>query len=100
MPRFGRIRNDLPWWPARCWREERLVLAIPLDSPLAANAGHISLSELNGQKLIVYPKEPRPSSTDDVLSFLNDQDIRPSEIHEVRDLRPPWAWWRRNMGCA
>ena len=84
---FGRIRGNDSTVARTVLREERLVLAIPPDSPLAANAGHISLSELNGQKLIVYPKEPRPSFADHVLSFLNDQDIRPSEIHEVREIQ-------------
>ena len=83
----GRIRGNDSTVARTVLREERLVLAISPGSPLAANAGHISLRELNGQKLIVYPKEPRPSFADHVLSFLNDQDIRPSEIHEVREIQ-------------
>ncbi|MEX8193906.1 LysR substrate-binding domain-containing protein [Comamonas guangdongensis] len=84
---FGRIRSNEPSVVRTVLREERLVLAIPPGSPLAADTGRISLKELNGQKLIVYPKEPRPSFADHVLSLLNDQAIHPSEVHEVREIQ-------------
>lgn len=84
---FGRIRSNDATVARTVLREERLVLAIPPSSPLAADASRISLKELNGQKLIVYPKEPRPSFADHILSLLNDQAIRPSEVHEVREIQ-------------
>lgn len=84
---FGRIRSNDPTVARTVLREERLALAMPPSSPLAADSGHIGLKELNGQKLIVYPKEPRPSFADHVLSLLNDQAIRPAEVHEVREIQ-------------
>lgn len=84
---FGRIRSNDATVARTVLREERLVLAIPPGTPLAADAGRIGLKELNGQRLIVYPKEPRPSFADHVLSLLNDQAIRPSEVHEVREIQ-------------
>ena len=84
---FGRIRSNDASVARTVLREERLVLAISPDSPLAASDGPIGLKELNAQKLIVYPKEPRPSFADHILSILNDQAIRPSEIHEVREIQ-------------
>jgi DNA-binding transcriptional LysR family regulator len=63
------------------------VLAIPPSFPLAASHQRVSLKEVHGQKLIVYPKEPRPSFADHILSLLNDQDIHPSEVHEVREIQ-------------
>lgn len=84
---FGRIRTYDASVARTVLREERLVLAISPDSPLAASDGPIGLKELNAQKLIVYPKEPRPSFADHILSILNDQAIRPSEIHEVREIQ-------------
>ena len=84
---FGRIRSNDTSVARKVLREERLVLAIPPGSPLAADAGKISLKALGGQKLIVYPKEPRPSFADHVLSLLRDQAIRPSEVHEVREIQ-------------
>lgn len=84
---FGRIRSNDATVARTVLREERLVLAIPLGTPLAADAGRIGLKALNGQRLIVYPKEPRPSFADHVLSLLSDQGIRPSEVHEVREIQ-------------
>lgn len=84
---FGRIRSNDASIARTVLREERLVLAISPDSPLADSDRPISLKELNGQKLIVYPKEPRPSFADHILSMLNDQAIRPSEVHEVREIQ-------------
>lgn len=84
---FGRIRSNDSTVARTVLREERLVLAMPPSCALAANAGRISLREISGQKLIIYPKEPRPSFADHVLSLLNDQAIRPSEVHEVREIQ-------------
>lgn len=84
---FGRIRSNDTTVARTVLREERLVLAIPLGTPLATDTGRIGLKTLNGQRLIVYPKEPRPSFADHVLSLLSDQGIRPSEVHEVREIQ-------------
>ncbi len=84
---FGRIRSNDPSVTRIVLREERLVLALPPGSPLAASPARIGLKELNAQKLIVYPKEPRPSFADHVLSLLNDHAVRPSEVHEVREIQ-------------
>ncbi len=84
---FGRIRSNDPSVVRTVLREERLVLAIPPACPLAASTDRISLKEIDGQTLIVYPKEPRPSFADHVLSLLNDQAIRPAEVHEVREIQ-------------
>ncbi len=84
---FGRLRINDASIARTVLREERLVLAISPDSPLAGSDQPIRLEELNGQKLIVYPKEPRPSFADHILSLLNDQAIRPCEIQEVREIQ-------------
>lgn len=84
---FGRIRSNDPGVARTVLREEKLVLAIPPGSTLATSDKRIGLKALNDQKLIVYPKEPRPSFADHVLSLLNDQGIQPSEIHEVREIQ-------------
>ncbi|MCP1576644.1 LysR family transcriptional regulator [Herbaspirillum rubrisubalbicans] len=84
---FGRIRGNDATVARTVLREERLVLAIPPAFPLATSQQRVSLKELHGQKLIVYPKEPRPSFADHILSLLNDQDIQPAEVHEVREIQ-------------
>jgi len=84
---FGRIRSNDSTVARTVLREERLVLAMPPSSPLAAETSRIGLKALQGHKLIVYPKEPRPSFADHVLGLLSDQGIRPAEVHEVREIQ-------------
>ena len=84
---FGRLRHNDPNVVGVVLREERLTLAIPQDTPLAAASTPLPLSALAGQKLIVYPKEPRPSYADHVLGLLESHDVRPAEVHEVREIQ-------------
>ncbi len=67
-------------------REERLVLAIPPAWPMATVQGSVNLEELDHHKLIVFPKEPRPSFADHVLGILHERGIKLDEVHEVREL--------------
>lgn len=83
---FGRIRSNDNSVARTVLREERLVLAIPPAWPLAAENGPVRLQDLAPFKLIVFPKEPRPSFADHVLGMLHEQDIRLAEVHEVREL--------------
>lgn len=84
---FGRVRSNDPAVERTVLREERLVLAIPGGTPLAQSADPIPLASLAGEKLIVYPKEPRPSFADQVLTLLHDQGAHPAEVQEVRELQ-------------
>jgi LysR family transcriptional regulator, benzoate and cis,cis-muconate-responsive activator of ben and cat genes len=84
---FGRIRSNDATVARTVLREEKLVLAIPHGSRLAASDKRVGLKEIHGQKLLVFPKEPRPSFADHILSLLYDQNIHPSEVHEVREIQ-------------
>jgi DNA-binding transcriptional LysR family regulator len=84
---FGRVRGNDATVARTILREERLVLALPPDSPLAGESSRIPISAIEGQRLIVYPKEPRPSFADHVLSLLNDHAVRPAAVHEVREIQ-------------
>jgi len=84
---FGRIRSQDRSVSRKVLREERLVLAIPPDHVLARVAGPVGLDAIQAQQLVVYPKEPRPSFADQVLSLLHDSGIRPAQTHEVRELQ-------------
>lgn len=84
---FGRLKHNDPNTDSTVLREECLVAAVPLNSPLAQDEAPLSLSEISGQKLIVYPKEPRPSYADQVLSLLENQEVRPAEVIEVREIQ-------------
>ena len=83
---FGRIRTNDTTVARTVLREERLVLAIPPAWPLAADKGSVNLEDLEHRKLIVFPKEPRPSFADHVLGMLHEKGIKLAEVHEVREL--------------
>ncbi len=84
---FGRIRTSDLSVERQVLREERLVVAIPPAFALAAEDTPLTPAQLKGQKLVVYPSEPRPSFADQVLSLLRDHGVRPPEVQEVRELQ-------------
>lgn len=84
---FGRVRSNDRSVARIVLREERLVVALPPRHDLARDPGPIALAAIAHQPLIVYPKEPRPSFADQVLNLLHDQGIRPSQVHEMRELQ-------------
>ncbi|WP_436040296.1 LysR substrate-binding domain-containing protein [Rhizobium sp. LjRoot98] len=83
---FGRLRHSDPNVTGIVLREERLVVAIPKGTPLAESNAPLPIVALADRKIIVYPKEPRPSYADQVLSLLQGHDARPAEVHEVREI--------------
>ncbi len=83
----GRIRSADETVSRIVLGEEPLVLAAAPSHNLAQTGTAVSLAELAGQRLIVYPQEPRPSFADHVLSLLRDDSIRPKEVVEVRELQ-------------
>lgn len=84
---FGRLRHSDPNVTGIVLREERLVVAIPKGTPLAESNAPLPVAALVDRKIIVYPKEPRPSYADQVLSLLQGHDARPAEVHEVREIQ-------------
>ncbi|MBX9468626.1 MAG: LysR family transcriptional regulator [Rhizobium sp.] len=84
---FGRLRHSDDGIVSTVLHEERLVVAVPRDSALANNGASLHLSQLATERLIVYPKEPRPSYADQVLNMLLQSDVRVEEVHEVRELQ-------------
>ncbi|MCW1411372.1 LysR family transcriptional regulator [Rhizobium sp. 1AS11] len=84
---FGRLRHSDPNVIGTVLREERLVVAIPKGTSLAQDASPLGVAALAGQKVIVYPKEPRPGYADHVLNLLHSHDARPAEVQEVREIQ-------------
>lgn len=84
---FGRLMQADPNVTSRVLRQERLVVAVPMDTPLAETGDPLPIALLAGQKLIVYPKEPRPSYADHVLGLLQDAGIPLAEVQEVREIQ-------------
>lgn len=97
---FGRIRVADPAVERLIMREERLVMALPDGHPLATSVEPLSITALAGQNLIVYPKEPRPSFADAVLSLLADHGVRSGEVLEVRELQAALGLVAAEMGVC
>lgn len=84
---FGRIRFDDPAVRRIVLRNEQLIAAFPVDHPLARGEGPISLRELADEPQIIYPRSPRPSYADQVISMFRDHAIEPRIVHEARELQ-------------
>lgn len=84
---FGRIRANDHAVFRTVLTEERLVLATPPGFSSAPEDEPVWLASLAGQKLIVYPKERRPSFADQILTLINDYGVRLAEIIEVKELQ-------------
>ena len=83
----GRIPHNDPNVIGVVLREERLAVALPPDSEFATSSDPLDIHHLQGQRLIVYPKAPRPSFADQVLGVFHAHDIRPGEVQEVREIQ-------------
>lgn len=97
---FGRIRSQDISVARTVLREERLVLAVSPGTRLGVGVGCLRLQDIEQERLIVYPKDPRPSFADHVLSILHDQGIRPDEVHEVRELQAALGLVAAEMGVC
>lgn len=84
---FGRIRFDDPSVRRTVLRHEKLVAAFPFTHRLAQGDGPVSLHELAREPMIIYPRSPRPSYADQVISLLRDHSIEPRIVHEARELQ-------------
>ncbi|MGV2052374.1 LysR family transcriptional regulator [Agrobacterium sp. 22-209-1] len=84
---FGRVWHNDANTVSTLLREERLVLAAPKGTMFAQDTSPLPVAALAGQKIIVYPKEPRPNYADHVLNFLHANDARPGEVQEVREIQ-------------
>jgi LysR family transcriptional regulator, benzoate and cis,cis-muconate-responsive activator of ben and cat genes len=84
---FGRVRHSDPNVASIVLREERLAAVVPIGSPMAQESTLLPIEQLAGEKLIVYPKEPRPGFADQVLSMLHSHGVQPGEVLEVREIQ-------------
>lgn len=84
---FGRIPIDDPAITRLLLRNEAIIAALPLSHPVLEHDGPLRLADLVQERLIVYPKAPRPSYADQVLSLFRDRGLKPAGLHEVRELQ-------------
>lgn len=97
---FGRLRLDDPRVKREVLREEPLVLAIPAEHPLASSTVPLSLVEAAPYPLLVYPRTPRPSYADQVLSIFRDKGVEPAEVHEVQEMQTALGLVASGMGLC
>jgi DNA-binding transcriptional LysR family regulator len=84
---FGRIEFNDAAIERTLLRNEKLIVALPQRHPATAHMGPLKLEVLSSDPLIVYPKAPRPSYADQVLALYRERGIKPTDIHEVRELQ-------------
>lgn len=84
---FGRVPFEDPAVDRALIQQERLVVALPTTGRSLRGGGPLRLADLVRERLIVYPKSPRPSYADQVLALFRDQGLRPDAVREVRELQ-------------
>ena len=84
---FGRIPHDDPGIVRQLLRSERIVAVLPLGHPLLDRPGPLRLRDLANEPLVAYPRAPRPSYADQVLTLFHAQDITLRSVTEVRELQ-------------
>lgn len=97
---FGRVRLDDPSIQREVLREERLVVAIPVEHSLAIAGKPIVLAALENYEILVYPKKPRPGYADQVLSLFRDQGLQPAAVHEVQEIQTALGLVASGMGLC
>lgn len=97
---FGRLRLEDEAISRRVLVEEPLVLALSPAHRLATSAANIALEAVSEETLIVYPRNPRPSYADQVLSLLRDRGLKPAAIHESSELQTALGLVAAEVGCC
>ncbi|WP_314187382.1 LysR substrate-binding domain-containing protein [Paracoccus yeei] len=65
---------------------ERLILALPDNSPLAA-LPEVPFADLAGQTFVLYPRRPRPSYADVVLGICEREGFTPGRLELTQDFQ-------------
>ena len=81
------------------WRSERYALALPDDHPLA-RAGVAELGDLDGETLILFPREAHPTLHDAILAALHAAGACPELLFAALLKHPTEALVAAGMGMA
>lgn len=97
---IGRIRHEDPNIRRILLREEALIAALPMGHPMAFLDRGLYLRELVNDTVIVFPKTPRPSFADQVLSAFHDRGLALGATLEVRELQVALGLVAAGMGVT
>jgi DNA-binding transcriptional LysR family regulator len=97
---IGRIRHEDPNIRRILLREDALVAALPMGHPLSYLDRGLYLRELVNDKVIVFPKAPRPSFADQILAAFHDRGLEPVDTLEVRELQVALGLVAAGMGVT
>lgn len=76
------------------------MVAIPSEHELARGEGALTLRDVAAQPLLVYPRTPRPSYADQVLSLLRDLALEPASVLEVQEMQTALGLVASGMGLC
>lgn len=84
---LGRVRIEDDGIRRELLREEPILAAFPPGSMLEPSDQPIDLSQISEYPVILYPRGPRPSYADAILSMFRDYGISLSKTIEVTELQ-------------
>lgn len=97
---FGRLRFDDPVITREILHEEPLSVAVPRRHYLVHRAKKLKLADTANEPIIIYPKAPRPSYADQILSFYRDRGVEPRVAFEVRELQTALGLVAAGLGIS
>ena len=80
-------------------REDRLMVALPSDHPLAART-RISLSSLASEPLVMFSRKVSPVYFDNLIATCRTNGFSPRVLHEVRSVASQIAFVSCGQGIA
>jgi DNA-binding transcriptional LysR family regulator len=97
---IGRIRHEDPNIRRILLRDEALIAALPMGHALTGVERGLYLRDLVNDRLIVFPRAPRPSFADQVLAAFHDRGLAPVDTLEVRELQVALGLVAAGMGVT
>lgn len=97
---FARLDGDLgPAIQSLPLREDRLMVALPSDHPLATRT-RISLSSLASEPLVMFSRKVSPVYFDNLIATCRASGFSPRVLHEVRSVASQIAFVSCGQGIA
>ena len=97
---FGRLLFNEDAVTRRVLHEEKLSVAVPPGHILSRHRRPVKLKHTVDGPLILYPKAPRPSYADQVLSFYRKMGLEPKVGFEARELQTALGLVAAGVGIA